>query len=136
MNNPNLIHPVRVVIQQLSNAGIVVDDDYRETLQGGGHSAPITTRGQIKWGKDEGLELQRRGVSIDADGYVLFRTIDLRSAGITAINLNDRFLSFGNGPNMLSAKVFVVHLEPVAHYGDAGGATMVKAWFKDRDGVK
>lgn len=133
---PNLQHPVPVVISQLIRAAAPQDNDYRELLQsvkGTPERGPdITCPGQVKWNAKDAVEVEIEGVVQRADGYVLFRTDQLRAAGITQLNVNDIIRSMGYGPNKQTAQLYIIRLEPMGHYGDAGGATLMKAWFKDR----
>ena len=69
----------------------------------------------------------RAGAIQDASGYVLFRYVDLEAKSVV-LKQNDRFLKLGK----LDADVYVTALRPNGHYTDQGGATMVKAFFKDR----
>ena len=62
-----------------------------------------------------------------SDGYVLFRRIDLDTAGIT-LQRQDRFSKLGH----VETDVYIVRLEHTAHYPDQGGPTLVKAYFEDR----
>jgi hypothetical protein len=137
MSLPRLQHPVAIVISQIRLGVAEQDPDYRElvqSLKSSPERAPdITCVGQVKWNSSSTLVVTRIGDQTDVDGYVLFRYADLRAAGITQLNINDIFKSMGSGANQQSAYIFIVKLEPCVHIPLYGGATMVKAWFKDRD---
>jgi len=127
MVQPNLIHPVPIKIQQLDVAETYYDDDYREPVQQAAHKNYAIVPGQIKWGSDDRLSATRGGAEEGADGYVLFRYVDLAKAGIT-LKLNDRMIQLGK----LDTDVYIIRLQPMGHYSDMGGATLVKAYFADR----
>lgn len=127
MTVPNLLHPVPVVIQQLDMAATTQDPDYREPIQQASRKIKTTVPGQVKWEGDKELTFNKGGVQQKADGYVLFRYVDLEAASIT-LRDNDRFTKIGN----LDTDVYVMKLLPNSHYEDQGGATLVKAFFADR----
>lgn len=129
---PNLIHPIPVEIETLSRAETFVDDDYREPIQDAARGARTVVRGQIKWGADDQVAPSAVGAESSSDGYVLFRTVDLRAAGIPIVKQGDRFVRIGAGANAIPVDVYVVKVVPMGHYPDQGGATLVKAYFKDR----
>lgn len=137
MNLPNLQHPVSVVISQIQRGVAEQDPDYRELVQSikgaPERAADIVCVGQVKWTESTSLVVTRLGEQTEADGYVLFRYVDLRAVGITNLHLNDIIKSMGSGANKQSNYLFIVKLEPCVHIPTFGGATMVKAWFKDRD---
>jgi hypothetical protein len=75
-------------------------------------------------------------------GYVLFRLVDVRAAANRAgfgqyrLKQNDRFLKFGVGPNAVETDLYIVDLRYSGHYPDQGGASLVKAFFEDRNPSK
>lgn len=71
------------------------------------------------------------GVESAARGYIVFRQVDLTAAGFT-LQLNDRIAAQGH----LVDEVYIVKIEPFAHYADQNGATLFKAWFADRKPAK
>jgi hypothetical protein len=128
MAQPRLIHPVPVTIEQLDLAETIQDDDYREPVQQAARKAKVTSvKGQPRWEGSKELEFTKGGVQQKADGYVLFRYVDLEAAGVT-LSDNDRFTLIGKQVT----DVYIVQLQPVAHYSDKGGATLLKAFFMDR----
>lgn len=118
-----------IIIQQLDLAATIQDEDYREPVAQAARSSKKTVNGQVAWGGDADLAYTKGGVQLKADGYVLFRYVDL-AAATPSITLrdNDRFTKLG----LLEVDVYIVKLQPVGHYTDQGGATMVKAFFMDR----
>jgi hypothetical protein len=132
---PNLIHPVDVEVEKLSRSTTIVDDDFREPIQQGDRSLRVTVPGQPKWLFDDKNIPSKLGSDSEADGYVLFRTQDLRAAdggaGIT-IDQGDRFISLGTAPNKRDIDVYVIQVQPAGHYDDQGGPSLIRAFFKDR----
>ena len=131
MPQPNLLHPVPIIIQQLNKASTIQDDDFREPVQQALHNANKTAPGQVKWISEKDLEVSEAGTMEGADGYVLFRYVDLAARGIT-LQQNDRIIKMGT----LDTDVYIVKLRPEGHYPDIGGPTLVKAFFKDRQPTK
>lgn len=128
---PRLIHPVDVELEQLSRSTTVVDDEFREPIQQGDRSTRVTLQAQPKWGFDDKNIPTKLGSDSEADGYFLFRTDQLATAGVT-IQQGDRFVSVGSGANKRDIDVYVVRLQPMGHYTDQLGNTLLRAWFKDR----
>jgi hypothetical protein len=127
MPQPNLLHPVPVVLEQLSEADTYYDEDAREPIQDGARPVQVTVQGQVDWRAQKDLALLRGGNLENASGYVLFRVVDLAALGIT-LEPEDRFAQIGG----IDTDVYIHRLEWVGHYPDAGGPTMVKAYFWDR----
>lgn len=136
---PNLIHPVPVTIEVLDQVrqednagdGSWFDDDFREPVQQAAREINVIVDGQIMWDLTKELQASRAGAIQDSSGYVLFRYVDLEAKSIV-LKVNDRFLKLGK----IDSDVYVTALRPNAHYTDQGGATMVKAFFKDRQPSK
>jgi len=131
MTVPNLLHAVPVELVQIDTASTLWDEDAREAVQQASRSTPITLQGQVKWGAVEEVEMERQGVAEGADGYVLFRKIDLDALGIV-LAPNDRFTKIGH----IETDVYILKLQPMGHYPDQGGHTLVRAWFEDRTPAK
>jgi len=124
---PNLIHPIRVVVQQIDTAATVYDPDTREPVQQAARKTNVVLPGQPKWVSEESLGIARAGSSPSASGYVLFRMVDLTAAGVT-LRLNDRITMQGH----LVDEVYIVRLQPLGHYPGQNGASLIRAWFADR----
>jgi hypothetical protein len=131
---PHLIHPVVVKIEQLQRSLSIVDDDFREPIQQARRGPVKSVLGQIKWSSDEQLEISSGGAREGADGYVLFRRHDLIAAGLNEIHQNDRITSMGSGGNVTLVDLYITRVQQMGHY--PGGATLVRAWFKDRQPSK
>lgn len=130
---PNLIHPINCTLQVLDTANTIFDPDAREPLQASERLADVIVQGQPRWVSQKQLEAAGFGPSDAVRGYVLFRFIDLTNAiPPIALKINDRITLQGS----LADEVYIVRLEPTAHYPDQGGASMVKAWFTDRQPAK
>ena len=128
MVQPRLLHPVPIVIQQMDQSTTMYDDDYREPIQQSQRFANVTLPGQVKWtvGLDE-LKMERGGVRLEAEGYVLFRYKDLKAKNIT-LKKDDRLITIGG----VEVDVYITKIQPMGHYPSAAGPTLVRAWFNDR----
>lgn len=132
---PNLIHAIPIVIEPILRAQTVVDDDYREEYETVARGAQVTVPGMLRWLNDKKYEPSKIGAEQHSDGYVTFRTLDLKNAGIT-IKMGDRFVSFGEGTLLVPVNVFVNNVRYMGHYSDIGGPGLVRAFFHDRQPLK
>lgn len=128
---PNLLHITQILVHQIDRAGTIMDAQAREPVQSAARLPPVQVPGQVRWLTGDELRVNAAGPTIDANGYVLFRYIDLTIAGIT-LQENDRIEAQGH----LTEEVYITRLMPCGHYADQNGATMVKAFFKDRKPAK
>ncbi len=124
---PLLIHPVDIVIETLSTQTTVYDDDFREAIQQAERGVAVTVPGQVKWADEEGMTVTRGGIQQSANGYVLFRYVDLQGLSIE-LRENDRIISMGH----VQTNVYIVGTTPMGHYGDQNGPALIKAHFADR----
>jgi len=129
---PNLLHPVPVTIEPIDRASTSFDEDAGEPIQAATRAAAVTVPGQVRWTSRNELRMQLGGPVENADGYVTFRFVDLRAAGVTDLKINDRITRTGS----TVVEVYITKLEPFAHHPDQGGPTLLKAWFKDRSPAK
>lgn len=127
MVQPNLIHPIPIVIQQLSKGSTMYDPDFREPIQQSSRAATVTIKGQVKWVDAQMLVVSEGGPREEASGYVTFRYRDLAAKSVV-LQLNDKFLKIGN----IEGEFFIVRIHPQGHYTENGGATMLRAYFLDR----
>jgi len=127
-----LLHPVLIEVEKIKRTVAPMDPDYAEPVQQAARGPRISVPGQVQWGMDERLRATLIGAEQESEGYVLFRRVDLRAVGLNEIAQNDRFVAFGTGPNRVEVDLYVIGLRYNIHYQDMGGATMVKAFFKDR----
>lgn len=124
---PNLLHPVNVVVEQISKATTEYDPDTREPIQQAARSTRVTLQGQARWRSQMREEDLKGGAVEGADGYVLFRHVDLEAASVT-LQREDRVASIGH----VQTDVYFVRFEWLGHYGDQDGPTLLKAFFEDR----
>lgn len=124
---PNLIHPVPVTICQKVTATTVFDEDAREPIGDVERDSSVVVNGQAKWRSQFDVDMEAGGIEESADGYVLFRRVDLVAAGIE-LQTFDRITKIGT----IDTDVYITRLEWTAHYPDQGGPTLVKAHFVDR----
>lgn len=123
---PNLIHPVPIKIQSLDRSNTLYDDDMREPVQQAVRGSTVTVDGQVRWTNDQAGVSRRRGTEESSDGYVLFRYIDLTAKSVT-LKREDRFIKLGT----IDTDVYVTKVEPLGHYPDQSGPTLIKAYFAD-----
>ena len=128
---PRLIHPLSCTVSRIDRSATLYDPEAREPLQQAARYVSVVVPGQPRWASRKELEKYPGGTRDDVRGYVLFRKIDLDARSFT-IEINDRILAQG----FLTDEVYVVRVEPNAHYTDRGGATLLKAWFTDRQPSK
>jgi hypothetical protein len=128
---PNLLHPVPIEIRQTDKAGTPQDHDFREPINRVKRQPTQTVDGQVAWANDKRIQYTRGGSRYDADGYVLFRYVDLEAKSME-LKTGDKLVKIGK----ITSNVYIVHFQPQGHYTDVGGATLVKAFFSDKDPVK
>lgn len=135
MVQPRLIHPVPVVLERINRDTTKERADAREPIQQAARHPAVTIQGQPNWtavvGGGRSLQVTRLGPQEDALGYVLFRYADLNAQSIT-LQMNDRIKKIG----FREGDWYINRLQDVGHYSDAGGPTLVRAYFKDRDPTK
>jgi hypothetical protein len=138
MPNPRLIHPVTVVVERYDTGEQVFDPDTNEPIHGarGVTSERVTIKAQIKWSAKVDPHFTSAGVEEKSDGYILCRRSDLRAAG-GEFKRGDRILSIGTGDNEQGdLDVYILKEEPMGHWQDLGGSSLVKYHFQDRTPVK
>lgn len=129
---PRLLHPVPVQIEPLKRKQSLVDEDYREPVQDAARPKLYVIPGQVKWGLDQKLRPMQAGPELESDGYIIFRRLDLKRVGIEDIQQNDRFVKIGQGVYAINVDLYVISVRLEGHYPSRGGATLVKAFFRDR----
>ncbi len=128
---PNLIHPIAITIEQISKSTTIYDTQAREPVQQASRKTAVVVAGQPKWNIGTDFEMTELGAIINAQGYVLFRVTDLASKNVE-ISIGDRITRIGRDPQ----DVYIVRLQPMGHYTDQDGASLVRAWFSDRNPSK
>lgn len=124
---PNLLHPVKVTLQQIDREQTIYDEETREPIQRVERKTDKTVNGQVRWGAEKALKPTEGGAQEDSEGYVLFRYVDLKKNNIK-LDLNDRIIKIGWQEHDL----YITKLLPLAHYMDQNGATLVRAYFMSR----
>lgn len=145
---PSLIHPVPVHLRRKNVAASTFDARGREPVRqlwragdGPGTGVEAALEGQLNWndGKIKRPKLPAgSGAREESDGYVLFRVVDLVSAGVATENA-DGTVDFGivRGDKIVRVgrrvvSLYVTFLRDVAGYDDQGGGTLLEVNFKDR----
>jgi len=127
MTRPRLIHPVAILVEPSVVAETIYDEDAREPVQHLRRAASVELPGQVNWGQSADLEMTEGGAVMGADGYIVFLKEDLDALSVT-LKINDRIKK--TGWNVVD--LYIVRLQWMGHYPDMGGATLLRAWFRDR----
>lgn len=129
---PRLIHPITVFLRKADKKfTAVMDDRLNEPVgQVRRQDKPKKLVAQIHRGKVTTTSSEG-GVTLEADGYLLFRTLDLRRENYE-VEMGDLITQIGEEPNEEEVDFYVVKLQPLGHYPRARGNTMVRAYFQDR----
>lgn len=130
---PNLIHPIPVFLRQSERELTAVQDDnlHEPVGQVRRPQSPIRLLAQVSWGKDEDQDAVEGGRAGSSDGYLLFRTSDLRSKHVT-LAIGDRVTQIGDGNAAQQTDLYFVSFKWMGHYPDQRGASLVRAYFEDR----
>jgi hypothetical protein len=128
---PRLIHPINITIEKIVRGSTWYDEDAREPIQQADRAVPVVVKGQPKWTRQLGLDMEKGGARETSAGYVLFRKIDLDAASVT-LEDNDRIVKMGH----VDCDVYVNRIEWTGHYPDQDGPSLVKAHFMDRSPSK
>lgn len=130
---PNLIHPIQVVVHRLNRSTLVMDADAREPMHGARDTTADAVKilAQISWGERGRPQNEPAGVEEKSNGYILCRWSDLRKAG-GAFKRGDKIVSIGAGLNSLAVELYILGNKPMAHWPDQGGTTLVRFHFADR----
>jgi hypothetical protein len=123
---PNLIHPINVTVMAIHKAATRYDDDAREPVRSVTRRTPLVVPAQVSY-QIPRPDLLPIGVSEKASGYMLFRRVDLLARGYAPAR-GDKFSKVGHE----TADLYVLHVEPLGHYQDQNGSTLVRAYFADR----
>jgi len=127
---PRLLHPVTVLIEQISTTTTAYDPDTREPIQQAARAASISLKCQVKYGASKETSYESGGIREGERGYALFRQRDLDNASVT-LAPNDRITKIGR----VEHDVYITRLEPLGHYPGYAN-TLVKAYFADRQPSK
>ena len=124
---PNLLHPVLVKIEQIDKTNTVYDSKAREPIQQANRKVFVTIPGQVNWVRTESIQAQKGGIRETAQGYILFRKVDLDALNVV-LDYGDRILKIGH----LDVELYVSDQEWQGHYADQNGGSLLRAYFQDR----
>jgi hypothetical protein len=129
-----LIHPIPVYLRQIDRDETPeYDENLREPIgQVERELDPIRLMAQIKHEKQKDPISTSSGVVLESDGYLLFRTVDLRTAGVV-IARGDRIVQMGDPPNDIETDYYILGFVPIVHLPRGRGSMMRKAMFEDRE---
>jgi len=130
---PNLIHPIPVYLRQAERELTAVQDDnlHEPVGQVRRPQAPTRLVAQVKWGLDQDQAAAEGGRRGSSDGYLLFRTADLRAKHITLAE-GDCIVQIGEGNATQQTDLYITGFRWMGHYPDQRGASLVRAYFEDR----
>jgi hypothetical protein len=124
---PNLLHPVKITLQRRNVTDTLFDEDMREPIGQTSYYAEETLMGQVSWENKDNVYVDEKGTQLKAIGYVLFRYVDLESAGIV-LKYQDRIKKIGKHEEEL----YIIKTKPMGHYPNQDGASLIRAYFVDR----
>lgn len=127
MVQPNLLHPVPIEIEQLDKSATVYDSKAREPIQQAKRKTIVTIYGQVNWVRTESIQAEKGGIRETAQGYILFRKVDLDAQSIV-LDYGDRIRKIGH----LEIELYISDQEWQGHYPDQNGGTLLRAYFQDR----
>lgn len=128
---PRLIHPIPVRLRKPDRAVTLQDHNLREPIGQAYRMPEVRLLAQVWWGTDSREAAAEVGSTSSSDGYLLFRTHDLRERRFE-LGLGDRVSQIGDGAAAQATDLYVCGMTWMGHYPDQRGATLVKAWFEDR----
>ncbi|KKN36508.1 hypothetical protein LCGC14_0772940 [marine sediment metagenome] len=132
MPTPRLLHPVPVELRKKDVARTIMDDNYSEPVgQVHRKQKPVKLVAQHMIKKEKMAVATEGGVQEESDGYLLFRTSDLRDKKCD-VERGDRIVSMGGSKNQRTTNFYIVKLQFIGHYPEHGGATLLKAFYQDR----
>jgi len=126
--DPDLIHPIPVEINQIDKDSTEWDDNAREAVRTIARPAVIKLSAQVSWSIKDDPNPEKMGISEEARGYLLFLRKDLLNRSIT-ISRGDKISKIGHD----TVELYVLGLTPAGHYPDQGGASLLQAYFGDRN---
>lgn len=127
MSVPNLLHPVRITLRRRDVDNTLFDEDMREPIGQTSYYEEETIWGQVSWENKDNVFVDEKGTRLTAIGYILFRYVDLESAGII-LKFQDRITKIGRHEEEL----YIIKTKPMGHYTDQDGASLIRAYFVDR----
>jgi hypothetical protein len=127
MPEPNLIHPIPVIIEQRDIAATVYDEDTREPVRQVARKVETTINAQVLWDFHDDPRHMASGLDLEETGYILAKISELVSASIS-LSFGDRIIKIGD----LDVELYITRTRPLGHYPPMG-ATILRAYFADRD---
>lgn len=111
-----------------------MDADAREPMHGARSTTAdvVIIKAQISWGDRGRVQNEMAGVEEKSDGYILCRWSDLRAKG-GPFKRGDKIASIGTGLNALVTDLYITKNEPMGHWPDQGGTSIVRFHFSDRN---
>lgn len=130
---PNLLNPVPVYLRKKQvEQTALYDPNLTEPVgQVARPQAPVRLLAQVSSKGEDDPQPDAGGIVQRSDGYLVFRTADLRAARIT-IEDGDQIVRIGDGAYGRDVNYYVTRLAHRGHYSDAAGATLLKAYYQDR----
>jgi len=134
MTIPNLIFPVKVTIEKTDKSATVQDHLRREPINVMSRPSTFIIECQIKWAntatdKDNKTENTQPGVDDGQFGYIVVRTIDRKTKGVT-IERGDRIIKLADR----DVSLFVTNSTFHSHNEGTTDFQLEKYWFMDRSG--
>lgn len=127
MPNPNLIHPIPVIVEQRDLSQTIYDEDTREPIRQVVRKAEITINAQILWDFHGDPNATTGGLELGETGYILAKISELSAAGVS-LAFGDRIKKIGD----LVVELYITRTRPMGHYPPMG-ATILRCYFTDRD---
>jgi len=133
----NLQHPVGIVVEQLSSAVMIMDQDTRHPVHGArsaaaeGDAPGISIQGQVKWQRKKDPDIKAGGVRFESTGYVLClrRDLDKKLGAGNRFAYGDRIVAIGTDTGLA---LYITFVEPCIHDPAVNGAQGYKFHFSDR----
>ena len=126
MVSPRLIHPVRVILDQIDKGSTAFNENAREPVREVKRKR-LEIQAQIKWDSMDDPEARRAGIGLNQSGYFLVQLEDVVEQGIE-FHRGDKVVQIGP---MVFEDLFVTGFQPMGHYQQ--GATLLKVMFRNRD---
>lgn len=133
MPRVRLLHKIPVYLRKSDkDHTALMDDSLHEPIgQVRRPLKPIKLIAQISDGKTNDPKSASGGVVLESDGYLLFRTKDLRAKN-TTVDVGDRVVQIGEDENARSVDYYITKLKYMGHYPGKKGASLVRAYYEDR----
>lgn len=133
MPRPRLLHPVPVYIRKIDrDETAVMDHNLHEPVgQVRRPQKPLRLICQHQPNIKDRPAAAPGGAMEESDGYVLFRTQDLRLWKVT-VERGDRIVQMGDPPNDYEVDYYITRTKPMGHYPSARGSTLLRCYYEDR----